>query len=185
MFKKSKAEIEYLLTEVNLIDSRHKKIGALSGGMRQRLGIAQAMINFPRILVLDEPTAGLDPQERIRFRNLISRFSEDRIVLLATHIVSDVEFTANKVVILNHGTIVKQGTIQELENSISGKVWEFFCENTTVYEKIRPDRIINMKRDENGIIFRTFSEECPEKGAVLVHANLDDVFLYYCRGNQT
>ncbi len=183
--KQSRDRIEYLLTEVNLIDSRHKKIGALSGGMRQRLGIAQAMINFPRILVLDEPTAGLDPQERIRFRNLISRFSEDRIVLLATHIVSDVEFTANKVVILNHGTIVKQGTIQELENSISGKVWEFFCENTTVYEKIRPDRIINMKRDENGIIFRTFSEECPEKGAVLVHANLDDVFLYYCRGNQT
>ena len=103
-----------LLAVVNLSDAGDKKVGALSGGMRQRVGIVQAMLSDPAILILDEPTAGLDPQERIRFRNLITRFSKDRMVLLATHIVSDVEFIANEVILLKEGRLICQDTPHEL-----------------------------------------------------------------------
>lgn len=109
---------------VNLLDAKDKKIGALSGGMRQRVGIVQAMLGDPEILILDEPTAGLDPRERIRFRNLISQFAQGRTVLLATHIVSDVECIAKEIIILKEGSLITQGTTDTLEQNIYGKVWE-------------------------------------------------------------
>ena len=117
----AKESIDAALVFVNLEENRSKRIGALSGGMRQRLGIAQAILNDPKLLVLDEPTAGLDPGERIRFRNLISRLAKGRIILLATHIVSDVEYIAKEILLLRRGTLVMQGTPRELEQSIQGK----------------------------------------------------------------
>lgn len=113
-----------LLEAVGLTKEYKHKIRTFSGGMKQRLGIAQAMLNHPRILILDEPTAGLDPKERVRFRNLISAFSKDRIVILSTHIVSDVEFIAEEIVMMRSGKILHFGKTQEITSEIEGYVWE-------------------------------------------------------------
>ena len=171
---------EELLEMVNLTEHRRKKIGTLSGGMRQRLGIAQAMLNNPDILILDEPTAGLDPQERIRFRNLISRFSADRIVLLATHIVSDVEFIASEVLLLKDGILLKQDRPGELTQSIAGKVWELTLPDPQMTKQFDAMQISSMIHDTDGVHLRMVYENCPGKGASPASPNLEDVFLYYC-----
>lgn len=168
-----------LLEIVNLLDAKDKKIGALSGGMRQRVGIAQAMLGNPEILILDEPTAGLDPQERIRFRNLISRFSQDRIVLLATHIVSDVEFIANEVIILKEGKLIRKNTPEKLEEELKGKVWSLQLAENEELKHYENCLISNVKREESGINIRVLSEEAPAEDALAEKANLEDVFLYY------
>lgn len=168
-----------LLDIVNLSSASTKKIGALSGGMRQRVGIAQAMLNNPDILILDEPTAGLDPQERIRFRNLITKFSENRIVLLATHIVSDIEFIANQVILLKDGQLLKQDTPAALAEGIEGKVWSVTATDTTIDEKLTRLKISNMMRERDEIHLRVIADEQPDDHAVNVRANLEDVFLYY------
>lgn len=168
-----------LLEIVNLADAEGKKIGALSGGMRQRVGIAQAMLGNPEILILDEPTAGLDPQERIRFRNLISRFSQDRIVLLATHIVSDVEFIANEVMLLKEGKLIRKNTPEALEYEINGKVWSLRLSGNEELGAYEEYLISNVRRIEEGIDVRILSEELPGKGAEKVKPGLEDVFLYY------
>ncbi|KQO14681.1 ABC transporter ATP-binding protein [Paenibacillus sp. Leaf72] len=168
-----------LLEIVNLSSAASTKIGALSGGMRQRVGIAQAMLGDPDILILDEPTAGLDPQERIRFRNLITKFSENRIVLLATHIVSDIEFIANQVILLKDGHLLKQDTPQALVESLKGKVWHVAATDKTLDEKIQRLRISNMLREQDNILLRVIDDEKPDVHAVSVQANLEDVFLYY------
>lgn len=167
-----------LLQTVNLSDAAHTKIGALSGGMRQRVGIAQAMLNDPDILILDEPTAGLDPQERIRFRNLITKFSKNRIVLLATHIVSDIEHVANQVILLKQGELLKQGTPQELTSEIKGKVWSVTVTDESLEEKLDL-KISSMMRDTNGIHLRVISDGKPDVHAVNVRPSLEDVFLYH------
>lgn len=168
-----------LLETVNLFDAKDKKIGALSGGMRQRVGIVQAMLGDPKILILDEPTAGLDPSERIRFRNLISQFAQGRTILLATHIVSDVECIAKEIIILKEGTLITQGTTGMLEQSIYGKVWEV----TVNYEEAMKlsDRyyISNMKQQGDCYQMRIVSDVPPMANAVKVLPNLEDVFLYY------
>ena len=168
-----------LLDIVNLNDAAHKKIGALSGGMRQRLGIAQAMLNDPSILILDEPTAGLDPQERIRFRNLITKFSENRIVLLATHIVSDIEFIANQVILLKEGHLLKQDSPDILMKEIEGKVWLVSANDNTINEKASHMKISNMFRENDRIQLRVINDQKPDENAVSVLPNLEDVFLYY------
>jgi ABC-2 type transport system ATP-binding protein len=168
-----------LLDIVNLSNACNKKIGALSGGMRQRVGIAQAMLNDPDILILDEPTAGLDPQERIRFRNLIAKFSENRIVLLATHIVSDIEFIANQVILLKDGELLKKDTPTSLVAGIEGKVWTVTATEQTIDEKLRRLKISNMMRDQNDIYLRVIADEKPDDNAVSIQGNLEDVFLYY------
>lgn len=168
-----------LLEIVNLADAVGKKIGALSGGMRQRVGIAQAMLGNPEILILDEPTAGLDPQERIRFRNLISRFSQDRIVLLATHIVSDVEFIANEVLLLKEGKLIRKNTPEALEHEIDGKVWSLRLPGNEELSDYEDCLISNVRRIEEGIDVRILSEEVLGRGAVRVKPGLEDVFLYY------
>lgn len=168
-----------LLDIVNLSDASNKKIGALSGGMRQRVGIAQAMLNDPDILILDEPTAGLDPQERIRFRNLITKFSENRIVLLATHIVSDIEYIANQVILLKDGQLLKQDSPQALTRGIEGKVWNVTETDETVEEKLNHLKISNMMRDHDGIHLRVIDDEKPDANAVNIEPNLEDVFLYH------
>ncbi len=171
---------EELLEMVNLMEHRRKKIGALSGGMRQRLGIAQAMLNHPDILILDEPTAGLDPQERIRFRSLISQFSAERIVLLATHIVSDVEFIASEVLLLKNGILLKRGRPKELTQAIAGKVWELTLPDPQAAKRFDAMQISNMSRDADGIHLRMVCENCPAEDASPAPPNLEDVFLCYC-----
>ena len=170
-----------LLATVNLADARDKKIGALSGGMRQRLGIAQAMLSDPKVLVLDEPTAGLDPGERIRFRNLISRFAPGRTILLATHIVSDVECIATEILLLRHGKLLMQGTPAALEQSIAGKVWEATVDMEESRRLAERWRIGNMKQDGSLFSLRIVSDERPCQGAYPIRPNLEDVFLYFCR----
>ena len=178
------ARIDVLLDTVNLADAAGKKIGALSGGMRQRLGIAQAMLSDPGILILDEPTAGLDPRERIRFRNLISQFSENRIVILATHIVSDVEFIANKILLLHQGELLKFAPPTELCRELDGKVWALTLAEPDVPASLVHHTISNLAREENGIRLRILSETQPHPDARPVEADLEEVFLYHC-GEET
>ena len=172
--------IRELLETVNLTEAAGKKVGALSGGMRQRLGIAQAMLADPGILILDEPTAGLDPRERIRFRNLISRFAENRIVILATHIVSDIEFIANQIILLHEGDMLKFGSPTELCRELDGKVWSLELDEPDVPASLVHHTISNMARENDGIRLRIISEEKPQDNAVPVFANLEEVFLYHC-----
>lgn len=178
--QQGEARIRELLETVNLTEAAGKKIGALSGGMRQRLGIAQAMLNDPGILILDEPTAGLDPRERIRFRNLISQFSEDRVVILATHIVSDVEYIANKILLLHEGTLLKYDTPGSLCRELDGKLWALELPEPDVPTELIHHTISNMAREEDGIRLRILCDECPHPAAVSVPANLEEVFLYHC-----
>lgn len=175
---KGEKRAKELLEMVNLSEAMDMKIGALSGGMRQRVGIAQAMLNDPDILILDEPTAGLDPQERIRFRNLITKFSKNRIVLLATHIVSDIEHVANQVILLKSGELIKQGSPQQLMDQIKGKVWSITVTDDTL-EEMLDLKISRMMRDEQGIHLRVIADEKPDGRAIHVKPNLEDVFLYY------
>ena len=172
--------IRELLDTVNLTEAASKKVGALSGGMRQRLGIAQAMLNNPGILILDEPTAGLDPRERIRFRNLISKFSEGRIIILATPIVPDIEFIANKIILLHEGSLLKYDTPAALCDELAGKVWALELQETDVPTELVHHTISNMAREGDGIRLRIISEEKPHPLAVSVPANLEEVFLYHC-----
>lgn len=176
----AEGRIRELLGIVNLTEATQKKVGALSGGMRQRLGIAQAMLNDPGILILDEPTAGLDPRERIRFRNLISQFSEDRIVIVATHIVSDIEFIANQILLLHEGTLLKYDTPQNLCRELDGKLWELELQESDVPTELIHHTITNLARQGSGIRLRIISEESPHPMAVAVPANLEEVFLYHC-----
>ncbi|MCF0136055.1 MAG: ABC transporter ATP-binding protein [Lachnospiraceae bacterium] len=172
--------IPELLEIVNLIPDAGKKIGALSGGMRQRVGIAQAVLNDPGILILDEPTAGLDPRERIRFRNLITQFSEGKVVVLATHIVSDVEYIANNIILLHEGKLVKTGDPKQLEDEMDGRVWELSLNDSDVPVALLHNTISNVTRQETGIRMRIVSETRPHEAAVKVKPNMDEVFLYHC-----
>ena len=178
--EQAEARIQELLKTVNLTEAASKKVGALSGGMRQRLGIAQAMLNNPGILILDEPTAGLDPRERIRFRNLLSKFSEDRIIILATHIVPDIEFIANKIILLYEGNLLKYDTPAALCGELDGKVWALELDETDVPTELVHHTISNMAREGDGIRLRIIAENQPHPLAVSVPANLEEVFLYHC-----
>ena len=151
----------------------------LSGGMKRRAGIAQAMLNKPKILILDEPTAGLDPNERIRFRNLISELSEDRLVLLSTHIVSDIEYIANEIWLMKDGEILHKGSIDELINSMTEAVWECLVPKNKVSDFMEKYKISNMKSEINQVMLRIISHEKPVENAMRVEASLEDVFLYY------
>lgn len=181
--KESERKSRELLEAVGLAKQSRKKIRAFSGGMKQRLGIAQAMLNEPRILVLDEPTAGLDPKERVRFRNLISAFSKDCIVILSTHIVSDVEFIAEKIIMMKSGKILHYGNPREITAEIQGKVWE--CAVPAREAEIYAERfnVSNLRNtDGRRTILRMVSEEKPFEGAVPAEPNLEDLYLYYFKG---
>lgn len=168
-----------LLGTVNLLEAKDKKIGALSGGMRQRVGIVQAMLGNPKVLILDEPTAGLDPGERIRFRNIISQFAQGRTILLATHIVSDVECIAKEIMILKEGILIEKGTTDNLEDSIYGKVWEVNCNAKDAVQLSNRCYVSNMKQQDEAYLLRIVSDEQPMLEAKKVFPNLEDVFLYY------
>lgn len=175
----AKKRVKELIAKVGLSKAANKKMKKISGGMKRRAGIAQAMLNNPKILILDEPTAGLDPNERIRFRNLISELSEDRLVLLSTHIVSDIEYIANEILLMKDGKLMHKGTADELINSMTETVWECFVEKNMVSDFMKKYKISNMKSEADGVILRIISHEKPIIHAEHVEASLEDVFLYY------
>lgn len=168
-----------LLIEVGLSEVCNKKIKTFSGGMKQRLGIAQAMLNVPEILVLDEPTAGLDPKERVRFRNLISELSRDKIVILSTHIVSDVAYIANEILMMKKGQLIHKGTRLELLSNIDGKVWECNLPQGQAENIEEKYTVINATYTGKQVHLRIVADNCPVDGAIKVEANLEDLYLYY------
>lgn len=168
-----------LLDEVDLLQVKDKKIKTFSGGMKQRLGIAQAMLNDPRVLILDEPTAGLDPKERVRFRNLISSFSQNKIVLLSTHIVSDVEYIAGDILVMKKGKFIHEGKPDEIIHTVDGKVWECRVPNRDVPALESSCNIGNMRTEGEYTILRIIGAEKPLETAVNVAPNLEDLYLYY------
>lgn len=179
--KKETAEkIDYLLEMVGLSENADKKMRKFSGGMIQRVGIAQAMLNDPKILILDEPTAGLDPKERVRFRNIISVLSKDRIVILSTHIVSDIESIANQVILIRDKHIYKMDSVANICNELSGKVFEMQVSDKE-YEKMEEKYIVLSARQEKGYMtIRVFDEAddgTDNDNKVSVSPNLEDVFL--------
>ena len=182
--KKAKEQIKELFSFVNLEGEEKKKVGAYSGGMRQRLGIAQALLGNPSILILDEPTAGLDPKERIRFRNLISKISENHTVLLATHIVTDVESIAKEVIMLGDGKLIKQGSPKELMQSIQGKVWEYEVSESELDKEMLKQSVSNSRFEDGRFVVRSVSEAKPNEEAINVTPNLEDVYIYEFGGKK-
>ncbi len=175
----AKERVKLLLKQVGLVRARHKKMKTLSGGMKRRAGIAQAMLNDPKILILDEPTAGLDPSERIRFRNLISELSEDRIVLLSTHIVSDIEYIANEILLMKDGCITMYGTAEEIVASMPEHVWSFTVPKAQIDAYLKNYKVANVKTVPGGAELRVLSPVRPNSAAVEVEPNLEDAFLYH------
>ena len=177
--KAAKRRSMELLVLVGLKNVAKQKVKTFSGGMKQRLGIAQAVINDPQVLVLDEPTAGLDPKERVRFRNLISALAQDKVVILSTHIVSDIEYIADEILIMRAGQIVASGTVEEILAQVSGVVWE--CVVTPREADVMSARMAvgNVRYDHAGMaIVRIVSDTAPHSSARLVEPTLEDVYLY-------
>lgn len=175
----AKQRVKELLKQVGLVKARYKKMKTLSGGMKRRAGIAQAMLNDPKILILDEPTAGLDPSERIRFRNLISELSEDRIVLLSTHIVSDIEYIAGDILLMKDGCLAISGTAEELIDSMPELVWSCTVPKSRIDACLKAYKVANVKTIPVGAELRIVSRGRPTEDAVRVEPTLEDVFLCY------
>ncbi|MDE7274286.1 MAG: ABC transporter ATP-binding protein [Lachnospiraceae bacterium] len=168
-----------LLEEVGLSDAADKKIKTFSGGMKQRVGIAQALLNNPDILILDEPTAGLDPKERVRFRNLLSDYAGDKIVILSTHIVSDIEAIADEVLLMKKGKFVLQGSVPELIKKADGKVWELTVPQEETRKWQTNSTVANLRHEGRQVTLRIISDNKPDEMAVLCEAALEDLYLYY------
>lgn len=168
-----------LLEEVGLSHVADKKVKTFSGGMKQRVGIAQALLNNPDILILDEPTAGLDPKERVRFRNLLSDYAGDKIVILSTHIVSDIEAIADEVLLMKNGKFVLQGTVPELIRKVDGKVWELTVSPAEAKKWQARSTVANLRHEGRQIVLRIISDHMPSETAVPCEATLEDLYLYY------
>lgn len=175
----AKSKVSELLELVGLTEYRKKKVGTFSGGMKQRVGIAQALLNDPKVLIVDEPTAGLDPKERIRFRNLLSAISSNRIVLLSTHIVSDIDFIAKEIVILKQGKLIKKDAPDNLLGQLNEKVWTVLISEGELQQYQNKFKVGNIIRRENGIELRIISDTKPIETAQATIPNLEDLYLYY------
>jgi len=169
--------IDGLLELVNLTEVRKRPLGGYSGGMKQRVGIAQALLNDPQLLIVDEPTAGLDPEERVRFRNLLSDLSGERIVILSTHIVSDVEATATDIALIAKGSLVAHATPEALLLQVEGKVWEWVVSSTELTSAKQQFLISSTTRRSDGVHVRVLGD-APPPGAKPVAPNLEDAYLY-------
>ena len=177
--KIAKKRARELLEEVGLSPVADKKVKTFSGGMKQRVGIAQALLNNPDILILDEPTAGLDPKERVRFRNLLSDYAGDKIVILSTHIVSDIEAIADEVLLMKQGKIVLHGTVPELVQKADGKVWELEVSSAEAKKWQTKSTVANLRHEGRQVVLRMISDDKPSDEAVLCKATLEDLYLYY------
>jgi ABC-type multidrug transport system ATPase subunit len=175
----ARKRIQALLELVNLTEASKRPLGGYSGGMKQRVGIAQALLNDPRLLVVDEPTAGLDPEERVRFRNLLAELSGERIVILSTHIVSDVEAVATQMAIIANGQLLIHGTPEKLLESVAGKVWEWVVPGTDL-SAAQSNRLVSAcTRRSDGLHLRIVSEMPPGPDAQSAVATLEDAYLYH------
>jgi ABC-type multidrug transport system ATPase subunit len=172
----ARRRIDQLLNVVNLADVRGRPLGGFSGGMKQRVGIAQALLNDPRVLTVDEPTAGLDPEERVRFRNLLSDLSGERIVILSTHIVSDVEATATDIALISNGALVTHAAPEELLRSVEGRVWEWVVPSADLNAVKQAYRVSSTARRSDGVHVRVLTEE-PPPDARPVAPTLEDAYL--------
>lgn len=175
--------IPALLEQVGLADAGKKKLRAYSGGMRQRLGIAQAMLNDPQVLILDEPTAGLDPRERVRFRNLIADYAKGRTVLLSTHIVSDVEAIADEILLMKAGRIEQTGTVPALADTVRGKVWTLHTDAATAARLEAVYNVANLRHEDGGVELRLITAD-PPAGARPAAPTLEDVYLWHFAGEE-
>lgn len=175
----AKKRVKELLSEVGLAKAQEKKMRKLSGGMKRRAGIAQAMLNMPEILILDEPTAGLDPNERIRFKNLISGLAQDRLVLLSTHIVSDVEAVANEILLMKDGELVRTGMSEEIIRTMPEKVWRLTVPNDKASKYLKDYKVANSRNFSGEMELRLIAKECPAPEAREEIPTLEDVFLSY------
>lgn len=177
--KEAKEKITQLLETVNLTDAAHKKLGSFSGGMKQRALIAQALLNNPEILILDEPTAGLDPKERIRIRNFISEIAEDKIVLISTHVVSDIEFIAKEIILLKSGQLVSHDTCTNLTKEIENKVFEVEINKEELKYFQDNYRVSNLYHNDDKIVVRLVTDNPPENHKLSPQSpTLEDLYLY-------
>ena len=175
--KAARRRIEELLQVVNLVEAAKRPLGGYSGGMKQRVGIAQALLNDPQLLIVDEPTVGLDPEERVRFRNLLTDLSGDRIIILSTHIVSDVEAAASEIVMINRGRKLQHAAPEQLLTLLDGKVWQWVISADKLPELKREYLVSGVLRRENGMQVRVVSETAPAPQAECVAPSLEDVYL--------
>lgn len=171
-------KVTEVLQEVNLEDVRHTQLRKFSGGMKQRMGIAQALLNDPKILIVDEPTAGLDPKERIRFRNVLASLAGNRIVLFSTHIISDVEYVAQDILLVKDGHLVGYGAPESLLSQMQGHVWQVSCSQNEVAKYQGSFQIANMCRIKDRIELRIIAGDKPVPHAVAVNPTLEDLYLF-------
>ncbi len=174
----ARRRIGQLLDLVNLGEARKRRLGSLSGGMKQRVGIAQALLNDPELLIVDEPTAGLDPEERIRFRNLLSELSVNRIVILSSHIVSDLEAAATSIAIINKGRLLVHATPEELLRSVVGKVWEVVIASSDLTDLKQTHIVGSTTRTIEGVRVRVVGKGAPAASAQQVTPTLEDAYLW-------
>lgn len=177
--KRAGNRADELLSTVNLTKMAGKKIRSFSGGMKQRLGIAQAELNDPELLILDEPTAGLDPKERVRFRNLISDLARNKTVILSTHIVSDISYIADTILLMKNGRFILTGSVDEVTGSINGMVWETVTDEQTAKGLMSRFPVVNLHHEYGLVRLRIVSSNKPHADAVQVKAGLEDLFLYH------
>jgi ABC-type multidrug transport system ATPase subunit len=174
----ARRRIDDLLQAFGLVEVRKRPLGGFSGGMKQRVGIAQALLNDPDLLIVDEPTAGLDPEERVQFRNLLSDLSGERIVILSTHIVSDVEATATAIAVINEGRLLTHTTPEALLRTVEGKVWEWVIPSPELTEARQRFLVSTAVRRSDGVHLRVVAEAPPSDGAQAVLPSLEDAYLY-------
>jgi ABC-type multidrug transport system ATPase subunit len=174
----AKRRIDELLELVNLTDARKRPLGGFSGGMRQRVGIAQALLNDPRLLIVDEPTAGLDPEERARFRGLLAELAGDRIVILSSHIVSDIESAATSIAVLQKGSLRFQGVPEELLRAVDGKVWEMVVPSAELAEVRQRFVLSGTVRTSSGLRVRVVADSPPDEAARPLSPTLEDAYLH-------
>lgn len=174
--------ITQLIEGLNLMDAAHKPIGTYSGGMKQRIGIAQALLNQPKIVIFDEPTVGLDPEERVRFRNLISDLANDCIVILSSHIVSDIDTIADEVVIMKEGSLVSKGNPEQITKIVQEKVFEVILEKEQLIDFKKSHLMVSTMRKKGKLLVRYISD-LPIENSIKQEANLEDAYLYHTKTN--
>ncbi len=180
----AKRRIDELLQLTNLVEAAKRPLGGYSGGMKQRVGIAQALLNDPQLLIVDEPTVGLDPEERVRFRNLLSDLSGERIVILSTHIVSDVEATATQIALVNKGQLLREAAPENLLSELENKVWEWTVQSNDLPALKQKHIVSGTIRRSDGVQVRVVSAEKPDPNAQNVSPNLEDAYLFFIGGKR-